>query len=463
MAATGGGGGGATTPDWQSLAAVQLTSPQDFGTGAFSYQVGIEVPPFRGLEPGITLSYQSGAPLQYSGNGAGWMGIGWRLDGVPTIERGLRGGGSPAFTTPYSAGGDIFLLGGEELILCQSGTVSPSCATGGTHATRIESYRRVSYSSVTNYWSVTDRDGTVYEFRPTVETQPVDPSDPIAVQLANDYRWLLRTVTDARGNQITYNYDCYQAAYCRIITIAYGGAEIQFYWESRPDQYRYATGLNTITVEHRLRTVDVKFGGNRVRTYALSYNTSQVVGISRLASVRQWPSDAIVDSNGAVSSGGTSPLPATSFNYRAEASSFGSNRLVAEDVLALGDFDGDGRTDVYTLEGDIEFGNGTTLSVGPMSDPPEVYVQAGDINGDGRDDLFAGIVDDEWNFRFSPGFGLSSRDIDIEPGEGEIGDFNGDGRADIFSADRDIIYIGNANNTLTKITTGISIFQGLLL
>lgn len=209
------GGGAATNPDWQSLVAVQLTSPQDFGTGSFRYQIPIEVPPFRGLEPGISLDYQSGQPLQYSSNGSGWLGIGWRINGIPSIDRGLRGGGSPSYTTPYTVGGDVFLLGGEELVPCERETVSPSCAAGGTHATRVESYRRISYSAGTNYWTVTDRDGTIYEFQPTS---------------ASTYRWLLKTITDPHGNQVTYNYTC-SGAYCRVDTIVYGAAQIKFYWE----------------------------------------------------------------------------------------------------------------------------------------------------------------------------------------------------------------------------------------
>jgi hypothetical protein len=243
-----GGAGAGAGSDWESLAAVQLLNPQDFGSGAFQQRIAIAVPPFRGFEPKISLNYQSGQPLQYSGNGAGWMGIGWRIDGIPSVERGLRGGGTPNFDS-----NDVFTLAGEELVSCTPAMVSPSCATGGTHATRDESYRHISYSSVTNYWTVTDRDGTVYEFRPTIETQPVNPSDPIAVSLANQYRWLLRTVTDTHSNQVTYSYVCSAAVYCLVDTITYGGALVTFYWETRPDPYTYATGLNTINVTDRLR------------------------------------------------------------------------------------------------------------------------------------------------------------------------------------------------------------------
>lgn len=449
LAAAGSG----ASPDWESLAAVQLMHPQDFGTGSFRYEVQIEVPPFRGLEPSIALSYQSGQPLQYSGNGAGWMGIGWHLDGIPSIDRGLRGGGSPYFNTPYSPGGDVFLLAGEELVPCEIGTVSPSCAAGGTHATRVESYRRISYSTVTNYWTVTDRDGTTYEFRPTVETQPVSPSDPIAVQLANEYRWLLRTVTDTHGNQITYNYTCSAAVYCRIDTITYGGATVRFYWETRPDPYTYATGLNTITVSHRLRTIEVRFAANRVRTYALSYSTSQVVGLSRLVSVQQFPFDATVNGSGVVTPGATPPLPPTGFTYIAETSAVGDDTFVAYAGSAFGDFDGDGRTDVYTSAGEIVFADGRRLFIGAYGGQV-----AADFNGDGLDDILA-VSGDVVTVRYAPDFDPVRYSAGNEfpcCSVPFVGDFNGDGRADLISRSRDIVYLGNADNTFTRIVTGVA-------
>jgi hypothetical protein len=240
--------------------------------------------------------YQSNLPLQYSGNGAGWLGVGWQLRGIPVIERGRRGGGSPSFDS-----NDVFLLSGEELIACTAGVVSPSCSAGGTHTSRVEDYRKITYSSGTNYWSVFAKDGTKYEFRPTSETSPVSPSDPIAVQLANQYRWLLRKVTDTHGNEVVFTYVCAVPAdpsYCKADTITYGGAQIKFYWETRPDPFSYASGLSSIDVVDRLKTIDVQFAAARVRTYSLAYNIRRYpdsLGWCRSSSSRrtqQWPPTA---------------------------------------------------------------------------------------------------------------------------------------------------------------------------
>ena len=61
--------------------------------------------------------------------------MGWSLSGLSVIERASPGKGTPAYD-----GSDIFLIDGQELVQCVAGTLSPSCDTGGTHATEVESY-----------------------------------------------------------------------------------------------------------------------------------------------------------------------------------------------------------------------------------------------------------------------------------------------------------------------------------
>ena len=46
------------------------------------------VPPFHGLEPGLSLAYDSG-------RGNGFVGVGWRLAGPSLIERGSIRRGAP--------------------------------------------------------------------------------------------------------------------------------------------------------------------------------------------------------------------------------------------------------------------------------------------------------------------------------------------------------------------------------
>ncbi|NKB80172.1 hypothetical protein HED49_23280 [Ochrobactrum daejeonense] len=134
----------------------KASTPDVRGTGNLTHNIDITVPGFRGLEPKIVLNYNSARKTKVSGLYQGWLGYGWGLNGLHVIERGSLGYGVPAFDSS-----DVYLLNGEQLVNCSAGVVSPSCATGGTHATEIESYNRIAFNSSANEWRVTERDGTV--------------------------------------------------------------------------------------------------------------------------------------------------------------------------------------------------------------------------------------------------------------------------------------------------------------
>ncbi len=106
-----------TSPVLQSLDPAPPSAPF---TGSFSYDVPIEVPTFRGLEPKISLSYDSNRGLQVNSRDQGWLGLGWRLGGVSIIERSVAGRGAPDRGAPSFAAGsdDVYVLDGEELYPC---------------------------------------------------------------------------------------------------------------------------------------------------------------------------------------------------------------------------------------------------------------------------------------------------------------------------------------------------------
>lgn len=75
-------------------------------TGAFQTSVAIKVPPFHGLEPRLGLAYSS------SGSN-GWIGAGWSLTGLSTIQRRSTDRGIPRWDAT-----DRFLLDGQDLLAC---------------------------------------------------------------------------------------------------------------------------------------------------------------------------------------------------------------------------------------------------------------------------------------------------------------------------------------------------------
>jgi hypothetical protein len=79
--------------------------------GSLSYSIPIEVPAFHGIEPRLSLSYSS------EGRN-GFVGVGWTLTGVSTIERVNAGRGAAFFDAS-----DVYLLDGQKLVACQAGRI----------------------------------------------------------------------------------------------------------------------------------------------------------------------------------------------------------------------------------------------------------------------------------------------------------------------------------------------------
>src|SRR5262249_51764126 len=90
----------------------------------------------------------------------GFVGVGWSLTGFSVIQRASKRRGAPAYNA-----GDIYLLDGQELVPCASGSLSPSCTTGGSHSTKIESYQRHQFDPGSNTRTVWDRTGTASTYR----------------------------------------------------------------------------------------------------------------------------------------------------------------------------------------------------------------------------------------------------------------------------------------------------------
>jgi hypothetical protein len=194
-------------------------------TGSFTNSIPIQVPAFHGIQPRVSLDYDSG-----TGNGE--VGVGWRLTVGSTISRSGADGGLPRYDAS-----DVFLLDGSELVAC-----APNCRTGGTHETYQQSFERFRFDGVR--WTRWQRDGVelIYE---STDTAPVQT-----------FQWALARVTDTHGNTVTYEQDC--SGHCYPAHVRYAastaacggqgqpackaGAEIRFWYEQRSDIAAYPTG-----------------------------------------------------------------------------------------------------------------------------------------------------------------------------------------------------------------------------
>ncbi|HSP77211.1 MAG TPA: SpvB/TcaC N-terminal domain-containing protein, partial [Myxococcaceae bacterium] len=351
----------------QGAAGQGASSSVDAYYGAFSGTVPIEVPGFHSLEPSLSLTYDS-----TTGNGQ--VGVGWKLSGFSTIERASPGKGSARYD-----GSDIFLLDGQELMACPAGSASPSCTTGGTHATRIEGYQRIQFDAATNTWKVWRKDGTRLIY------SPLFPAYRGGASLGT-YRWGASSVMDTSGNTVSFAWWCDGSPVrdCYPDSVSYGGYTVKLYREVRSDPVSFANGSDSLgRTSYRLKSILVTAPGQTpIRAYKLKYTSSGGSTRSLLASVQQYGRDVIIDAGGTITGG--SSLPAMTLGWSGASTSrqiqyTGATSTSSETYWSSvvdsptyhgktfsTDINGDGRGDVVMMYQDVN--NRTTVAYHWLSD-----------------------------------------------------------------------------------------------
>ncbi|MCV3243118.1 RHS repeat-associated core domain-containing protein [Mesorhizobium sp. ZC-5] len=384
-------------------------------TGNLTYDIPIEVPAFRGLEPSIALNFNSSRKTKTGGLYQGWLGYGWGLDGFDVIERASPGYGLPDFDAS-----DIYLLNGAELVPCaQAAAGAPSCAAGvgGTHVTEVESYRRIALtgSGPSSLWKVTDLDGTVSTFKTIAALSGVTPTSGTPAYNLAVNRWLLAAVTDTHGNTVSFAYACPDmaasplTAVCYPNTISYTGAVITFYREARADVILMANGYDIAATKQRLKTISIRSGGVLRSAYTMTYDQAPFSNASRLMLVElhglHGDADATVSSAGVVS--GAVKKRIASFDYLDTTASYVDAPL--DGLLP------------YTATPPNPVQGSTRVTGGLQT--------ASDLNFDGKDELVATVSPQKWQ---------------VIPGGGGGGYWTSNGAASQFHL------IFNASGTITK-------------
>ncbi len=271
--------------------------------GSFRHTIPLEVPGFRGLEPRLSLNYDSSSGVRGFSRIGGALGVGWSLSGLSVIERVsgtpaaltgedklVSGKGVPAYDMPGMPE-DSFTLDGEELIPCTQIQVpdsSPSChslvvaAPGEVkYTSRIESFQRIRSNG--NNWIVTAKDGTKSIYT-SLE----------GVAFALTWRWHLTSVIDTHANHVDYSWACDAALECHIASISAHKfndttpvSKVTFQMEARPDDHSYGTGKDLRKTSKRVKIITMLNGGAALRRYQLEYGVSASTGLSRLISVQQ--------------------------------------------------------------------------------------------------------------------------------------------------------------------------------
>jgi len=377
----------------------------DLFSGKATLSVPIQVPAGRsGIQPNLSLIYQSGGPNT-------WCGLGWLLD-TGSISRSTKKG-APNYNSTDTF---VFNFNGSSQELINIG--------GSEYRAKIESsFMKFEYKNP--YWLVTDTKGTKYYLGQTSASRQQKDS-------SNIYSWSLDKAIDINSNYMAIVYQSDQNQLYPL-SITYTGNETQgdapkysvtLSLETRPDiTINYRSGIK-VTTAKRLKEVIVKYDTQLTRKYILQYQpTTDFNKQSLLKSITLYGSD------------GVSTLPPVGFAYAQQNSNFadvnpwsGVRKPASESDawLYIRNKEGDStKVDIYDINGDglpdrvmagqvtsrntwnIQTGNGSGFNEGIMpwsgvnSEDPSAenwmairatngsgvsYVDAFDINGDGLPD-----------------------------------------------------------------------------
>jgi len=280
-------------------AMAQMAVPGGFSvssTGGATYKIPIVVPPgTAGMIPSLSLEYSS----ETGGNSNGWLGagllgVGWTLAGLPAIGRcpqTVAQDGAVGSITYTSS--DRFCLDGQRLV-----AISGAYGADGTqYRTEIESFSLIISHGTAGtgpaWFEVHTKAGQILQFGNTPDSQVavVATGGPTGTARA----WAVNKVSDTKGNYYSVTYDndttSGQAVPLTIVYTANDGAglhpynTVQFLYAQRPDivPIYQAGALMQTTV--RLTDVKTFAGSQLVRDYNLTYQQGSATGRSQVASV----------------------------------------------------------------------------------------------------------------------------------------------------------------------------------
>ncbi len=273
--------------------------PEEY-SGAFVYSYPLTIPPGRnGLQPSLSLSYNSGDTSI-----DGLAGYGWNLS-VPKIERLNKRGVDDL----YDRHDFTSSLGGE------LEDISLSDGKHGTYGAKVDDGSYLTYTYNTDdTWTVTDKRGTEYTFGDDTDAQVVDSGASTHI-----YAWYLTKIEDLNGNTVTYTYSKDDG---RVYpeSINYGGNgsssgifDISFTLESRDDATEsFASGFSVKT-QSRVSAITVEVDSDEVREYDLDYTTGDNEVRSLLSSITE---------TGTIEGGASIAKEPTTFDYSASSRSW---------------------------------------------------------------------------------------------------------------------------------------------
>jgi RHS repeat-associated protein len=257
----------------------------DVGTSVFYGAYGryhpFEIPNFHGIPPTLGLSYSS----QATGDIAG---VGWSLHGFSRIELFLPDVLGDLVTNDTTRK-SMWRLDGEKLLLCsvvKHRERSSSCANGGTHTTRTESYQRIVWDPETDTWTVWNTNGTRVEYVPVGSRPGYDP--PFHTVYG------VESIVDSNGNKVSFGWDRTpdgDVVYPKHISYNPVHRTIVRFVYSDTQTVQTSGGF----LRRRLEAVQVTVDDEMLRGYKLRYAVSEATGRSLLTSIEEYGRDSTLD------------------------------------------------------------------------------------------------------------------------------------------------------------------------
>ena len=406
-------------------------------SGAAQYSIPIWAPPGpRGMQPRISINYNSQS-------GIGYLGLGWFLGGLPSINRCNKTYAQDTIPAPVAlVMGDGYCIKGNRLRLT-SGTYGLS---GSTYQTEIADFTNITAEGIAGngpaYFTVQDRNGLKYEYGFVDGNGNGAGSQVLATGTSTAASWLLSKVIDQAGNNYVINYTTLSGSAVpnKILwtPTSLGAASytytMQFNYTTNVPQgtvYKYLGGT-VVTNNQLLTSIEILNGSTVLKDYFLSYQASAATGRNELNSVQECADSA--QSN---------CLLPTSVGYQPGSAGVSTTTTSALTSSGYGlsaryDLNGDGIPDlVYTDNSNITHvafgsatGYGTPVSTGIYA------LLTGNLNG-GSQDGFLAVVSGYWwyySWNGSSFVGASTGlAYDSTAYQYQLADVDGDGRPDLIS------------------------------
>ena len=406
--------------------------------GGANYRIPITVPPGPGgLKPDIKLLYNSQTR-------SGMAGVGWQLEGLSSLHRCMH--------IPFLHGKRGRIEFSEQDALCLDGSFLEEIQPG-EYRTRLESFTQVlrRQGHRASFFETHTQAGTIIRYGSTRNTR-LSGTDNSKI-----FSWLIDTMEDSFGNQIKFQYTG-TANEKYLSQIDYGSNRIVFEYEPRAyPSVAYLAGIS-LPVTKRLYHIVTYTGDERVYEYHLSYEDVALAKTDQLTEIKICSHDGTC-------------LDPTQFRWShdsnlefGEITAFVQGNQDDSNRYQIGDFNGDGFSDIYyagmfaadddaVYLGDKDANlvkiTGSHISGGSKEDLSNLRV--GDFNGDGLSDIYhfryrynrdviylASQIDGKLTFKVIDGIdsgraGAPTTNYHcVHVSCLKFGDFDGDGKLDIY-------------------------------